>query len=167
MTDETRVLILMGSDSDLDVMRGAFEVLDQFRVGYQVRVLSVHRAPTEAIAEVRAAEQGSVRVIIACAGMAAHLAGAVAAHTVLPVIGVPVSSGPLNGLDALYSTVMMPPGVPVGTMAINGARNAGVFAVQILAGADETLRAALRSFKGELTRAVLEKDRLLQEKLKR
>jgi 5-(carboxyamino)imidazole ribonucleotide mutase len=99
--------------------------------------------------------------------MAAHLAGAVAAHTVLPVIGVPVSSGPLNGLDALYSTVMMPPGVPVGTMAINGARNAGVFAVQILAGADETLRAALRSFKGELTRVVLEKDRLLQEKLKR
>lgn len=162
---EKRVLILMGSDSDLNVMKAARDVLVEFRVGCDVRVLSVHRAPDLALEAASKAREEGYRVIICGAGLAAHLAGAVASKTTLPVIGVPLESGALRGVDALHSTVQMPPGVPVATVAIGGARNAGILAVQILATSDERLAEALQVFKGRLTEQVLSKDRKVQEAL--
>ena len=160
-----KVLILMGSDSDFPVMGEATKVLKEFGVEFELRVLSVHRIPEVALDVASKAESEGFRVIIAGAGMAAHLAGAVAGHTVLPVVGVPLESGPLRGVDALYSTVMMPPGVPVGTMAIGGARNAGIYALQILGVADEEIRSRLHDFKKDMAKKVLEKDRKIQEAL--
>jgi 5-(carboxyamino)imidazole ribonucleotide mutase len=162
---EKRVLILMGSDSDLPVMKKTAAVLDEFEVGYTMRVLSVHRAPEEALALASGARAAGYQVVVCGAGMAAHLGGAVAAKTTLPVIGVPLASGALGGLDALYATVQMPPGVPVATVAIGGARNAGVLALQILSLADERIAAALVQFKKSLTEQVLAKDRKVQEEL--
>ena len=156
------VLILMGSDSDLPVMKEAASVLDEFGVGCDLHVLSVHRAPERALETAARAREKGFRVVICGAGMAAHLAGAVAAKTTLPVIGVPLASGALGGLDALYATVQMPPGVPVATVAIGGARNAGLLALQILGTADSRIAAELSRFKEKLAAAVLEKDQKVQ-----
>ena len=167
MSAVPKVLILMGSDSDLPVMRDAVEVLREYDVTVSVRVLSVHRCPTEALRVASEAESEGFRVLIAAAGHAAHLAGAVASQTVLPVIGVPIESGPMRGMDALHSTVMMPPGVPVGTMAIGGARNAAIFALEILGTSDDALRARLHEYKKGLAAKVLAKDSKVQEELSR
>jgi len=151
----------MGSDSDLSVMQSCVDQLREFGIEPRVRILSAHRTPEAAAEFARTAEARGVRVIIAAAGMAAHLAGAMAAWTTLPVIGVPLTSeGGLAGLDALLSTVQMPPGVPVATVAFGkaGARNAAVLAVQILALADASLRDQLVQFKHRQEQKVREKD---------
>ncbi|HOX07035.1 MAG TPA: 5-(carboxyamino)imidazole ribonucleotide mutase [Planctomycetota bacterium] len=162
-----KVAVLMGSDSDLPVMKLAVEGLKAFGLESEVRVLSAHRSP-EATAEFsREAAGRGIGVIICGAGAAAHLAGAVAAQTTLPVIGVPLVSGSLGGLDALLATVQMPPGVPVATVAVGelGARNAAVLAVQILAGADPELAGKLRKHKAEMAAGVAAKDRKVREGL--
>jgi 5-(carboxyamino)imidazole ribonucleotide mutase len=163
--DSPKVLIIMGSDSDLTVMEGGAKVLAEFGVPFEMRISSAHRSPHRTAALASDAAGRGVRVIIAGAGMAAHLAGVIAAETVLPVIGVPIGGGALNGLDALCSTVQMPGGVPVATMAIGsaGARNAAIFAVQILALDDTNLTEKLREYRGNMTREIEEKDRLLQQ----
>ena len=149
-----KVGILFGSESDRDVMSESGRVLDRFGVGHEMKVLSAHRTPDAVREYARGAESRGLRVIICGAGMAAHLAGAVAASTNLPVLGVPISSGPLNGIDALFSTVQMPPGVPVATLAIGkaGARNAALLAVQILALSDEKLAVKLAEVKAAIGR---------------
>ena len=151
--------IIMGSDSDLSVMEGALEALDSFGVLYEVKVLSAHRSPHETSTYAREAAARGIKVLIAGAGWAAHLAGVLAAETVLPVLGVPIDSSPLNGMDALLATVQMPPGVPVGTMAIGrgGAYNAAVFAVQILALQDLLLQEKLRARKAKMAEDILKK----------
>src|SRR5436853_4233191 len=138
---EPLVSLLMGSDSDLPTVKEACAVLQKFGVPFDVRVLSAHRCPEDLVAYVKQAEQRGVRVFVAAAGGAAHLAGVVAAHTVRPVLGIPIQTSALNGLDSLLSIVQMPGGVPVGTMAIGpaGARNAGLFAVQILGRSEQRL----------------------------
>ena len=162
---DKKVLILMGSDSDLPVMKAAAEALAEFGVGCDVRVLSVHRAPAQALEAARTAREVGYRVIICGAGMAAHLGGAVASQTVLPVIGVPLESGALQGLDALCSTVQMPPGVPVATVAIDGAANAALLAVRILALSDETVAAKLREYAQKLVEQSAEADAAIQKEI--
>lgn len=162
---DAKVLILMGSDSDFEVMKSAVDILNDFQVGCEVRVLSVHRAPDVAIEVAKGARDSGYRVIICGAGLAAHLAGAVAAKTTLPVIGVPIRGGALHGVDSLYSTVQMPPGVPVATVAIDGAKNAGILALQILGTSDERISKGLVALKKKLQEQVLEKDRKLQSRL--
>jgi len=154
----------MGSDSDLPVMQEAADVLKKFGVSYEIRISSAHRSPVRTMALASEAAGRGVRIIIAGAGMAAHLAGVVAAKTTLPVIGVPMPGGALNGVDALYSTVQMPGGIPVATMAIGkaGAKNAGIFAVQILALTDTRLGEALGAYRSEMDREVEQKDAALQ-----
>lgn len=144
-----KVAILMGSKSDESVMQASAEVLDYFGVAYETHIMSAHRDPEKVTAFVTAAESSGFAVIIAGAGMAAHLAGVVAAQTTIPVIGVPLDASPLNGVDALYSIVQMPPGIPVATVAIgkSGAKNAGILATQILALQDNTLAEKLRTFR--------------------
>ena len=161
-----RVGILMGSDSDLEVMREAEKRLDYFGIPYETRILSAHRTPGKTREYTVSAPQRGVAVIIVGAGAAAHLAGAVAAHTTLPVIGVPIDSSSLKGLDALLSTVQMPAGVPVATMAIGkaGAANAGIFAAEILACKDARLSAKLAQLKKEMASGVEEKDQKLRKK---
>lgn len=153
MSSETRPLVsvLMGSKSDWDTMRSACETLDRFGVAYERRVLSAHRTPRETAEHVAGAEGRGIEVIIAAAGGAAHLAGVAAAHTVLPVLGVPIESQALKGLDSLLSTVQMPGGIPVGTLGIGkpGAINAALLAVAILAGSRPELRARLKEFRAE------------------
>jgi phosphoribosylaminoimidazole carboxylase PurE protein len=147
---EPRVGILLGSESDRETMNGAREVLEELGVECELKVMSAHRDP-DAVAEYSSsAESRGIRVIIAGAGMAAHLAGAVASRTTLPVIGVPLAAGPLNGLDSLLSTVMMPRGVPVATVAVgpHGAKNAGFLAAEILALGDAVLSARLKEKRG-------------------
>ncbi len=160
-----QVLILMGSDSDLPVVEEAARFLDAVGVPYQMRVSSAHRSPERTRRLVTEAEAGGVRVFLCAAGMAAHLAGVVAAETVRPVIGIPVDSGALRGMDALLSTVQMPPGIPVATVAVGkaGARNAAVLACQILALGDPDLARRLREMRVEMARAVEEKDARLQQ----
>lgn len=148
MGEKHRVGVVLGSDSDLPVMREAVHTLEQFGVGLEVAVLSAHRTPDEVAEYARTASQRGLGVIIAGAGGAAHLPGVLAAYTTLPVIGVPLDSGKgLNGVDALYSMVQMPPGVPVATVGIGAARNAALLAVAILGLADQRLREALRDFR--------------------
>jgi phosphoribosylaminoimidazole carboxylase PurE protein len=157
----TRVAVIMGSDSDLKVMEGCVEQLRQFGVEPAVRVISAHRTPQHAAEFAQTAEAQGFKVLIAAAGMAAHLAGALAARTTLPVIGVPlVCEAGLGGMDALLSTVQMPPGVPVATMGVGkaGAQNAALLAVQILALADDTLRRKLTEFRKAQEQKVCEKD---------
>jgi 5-(carboxyamino)imidazole ribonucleotide mutase len=151
------VAILMGSKSDWEVMRQAGEMLSKFGVEHECRVLSAHRTPAETAAYVAQAEPRGIEVIIAAAGGAAHLAGVCAAHTVLPVLGVPMESASLKGLDSLLSTVQMPAGIPVGTLAIGapGARNAALLAVAILAGPRPELREKLRQFRAEQREKIL------------
>ena len=162
------VAVLMGSDSDFPVMESTLEVLDAFGVRYEVRVSSAHRTPDATREYVADAEDRGCAVFIAAAGMAAHLAGAVAALTVRPVIGVPVDAGPLHGEDALLSTVQMPGGIPVATVAIGkaGAKNAGYLATQILAVADDSLASDLRSERRRNAAEILRKNDALQEKLR-
>lgn len=159
MTDQPKVGIVMGSDSDLDVMKAAADILKSFGIAYEITVASAHRTPARAMAFAAEAESRGLRVIIAGAGHAAHLAGVLAAHTTLPVIGVPIDSSCLQGLDALLSTVQMPPGIPVATVSIgkSGAKNAGILAAQILAVADPDLTRKLADYKAEMARQVDEK----------
>lgn len=156
--------ILMGSDSDLPTMQEATKVLEEFGVAHEVRICSAHRSPDRLARYAREAEGRGLRVLIAGAGGAAHLAGALAAQVTLPVIGVPMDSGPLNGLDALLATVQMPGGVPVACVAIGraGARNAALLAIQILALADARLRRRLAAFRARLAAEVAAKDRRIQ-----
>jgi phosphoribosylamine--glycine ligase len=151
--------IVMGSDSDLPVMQGCLDFLKKMEIPFEITVASAHRSPARAMEYAGSARERGLKVIIAAAGMAAHLAGVLAAHTILPVIGVPVDSSSLNGLDALLSTVQMPPGVPVATMGIGkaGAKNGAILAAQILALADDRLAARLAAFKEEMAREVEEK----------
>jgi 5-(carboxyamino)imidazole ribonucleotide mutase len=157
-TDAPRVAVVMGSDSDLGVMRAAVEALAEFGLRAEVRILSAHRTPWEMLEFARGAADRGLRVIIAGAGGAAHLPGMIASATPLPVIGVPVPVTQLNGLDALLSIVQMPAGVPVATMAIGNARNAGLMAVRILAASDPLLRAAMERFQATLAETVRAKD---------
>ena len=162
----TQVLILMGSDSDATIMSAAGEVLDELGVTWEMTVASAHRSPARVMRLVSEAPARGVRVFVIGAGAAAHLAGVVAAHTTLPVIGVPIDSSALKGLDALLATVQMPPGVPVATVAIGkpGATNAGVLAAQMLALADEGLAAKLVAYKRKLEEKVEAAARRLQAK---
>ncbi len=150
MADRARVAILMGSTSDEPKVAPAVEILDMFDVRHEVRVLSAHRTPDDVVEFARTAVDRGLAVIIAAAGMAAHLAGAVAAHTTLPVIGIPIASGGLGGLDALLSTVQMPGGIPVATVGIDGAKNAALLAVAMLGLADPELAAALEDYRDSL-----------------
>jgi len=154
----------MGSDSDLPVMKEAGDILSQFQVDYEMVICSAHRLPEETARYASQAEQRGIQVIIAGAGGAAHLPGVIAAYTVLPVIGVPMKTSSLGGVDSLYSIVQMPRGIPVATVAINGAANAGLLAVQILALQDETLRQALVDYRRKMAEEVRAKDKRLQEK---
>jgi 5-(carboxyamino)imidazole ribonucleotide mutase len=158
-----RVLILMGSDSDLRVMKASSDALSELGVEHEVRIASAHRTPEKTRALVQAAASNGYGAIIAGAGAAAHLPGVVASMTTLPVIGVPIASGALNGVDALYAIVQMPQGMPVATVAIDGAHNAGLLAAQILAIGDAELAERLGAYRRHLAERVEEKDRRLQE----
>ncbi len=151
-----KVLIVLGSASDWPVMKEAYATLTKFGVPAEVRVQSAHRTPDEAVQLAKTAAERGIRVIIAAAGMAAHLPGVLASHTTLPVLGVPMAGGILDGLDALLSIVQMPPGIPVGTLAVGkaGAINAALLAVEILALSDEALRSALLEYKARLRESV-------------
>ncbi|MDD4799099.1 MAG: 5-(carboxyamino)imidazole ribonucleotide mutase [Clostridia bacterium] len=153
-----KVLVIMGSDSDLPVLMPAFEFFDKMAVEYEVHISSAHRLPEKTAELARMAEANGFGVIIGAAGGAAHLPGVLAALTVLPVIGIPVKSETLLGLDSLYSIVQMPSGIPVATVAINGSKNAAILASQILAVADSDLRERLRIFKSEMAEQVEAKD---------
>ncbi len=157
--------IIMGSDSDLKVMQEAAIILKQFEVPYEIGVYSAHRSPHRTAEYVKSARQRGLKLIIAGAGSSAHLAGVTAADTPLPVIGVPIDSSPLSGLDSLLSTVQMPPGVPVATMGVgkSGATNAGLFAVQILALQNEKLMNRLVEYKEQLEKSIAEKSRKVAE----
>ena len=153
-----RVGVIMGSDSDLPVMQDAIDVLRDFGVGHEVRIVSAHRTPDVMYDYARTAADRGLQAIIAGAGGAAHLPGMTASMTTLPVIGVPVPLSRLDGLDSLLSIVQMPAGIPVATVAVGNARNAGLLAVRILAATDDALRARLASFQADLARTVAEKD---------
>ena len=159
--------IVMGSKSDLPLLESAFKVLDEFSVPYTARVMSAHRTPEKAMSFAANAQSEGLKVIICAAGMAAHLAGVMAAHTVLPVIGIPVASEPFNGLDALLATVQMPPGIPVGTVTTGkaGAKNAALLAISILALSDAELQQKLVEFRKAQTAQVEAADAELQASL--
>ncbi|MGN0539397.1 MAG: 5-(carboxyamino)imidazole ribonucleotide mutase [Candidatus Fimenecus sp.] len=159
-----KVGIIMGSDSDLPVVEKAINTLNDFGVPFEVHVFSAHRTPEEAKNFSANAKKNGFGAIIAAAGMAAHLAGAVAANTTLPVIGIPVKGSALDGMDALLSTVQMPSGIPVATVAINGAANAAFLAIQILAVSDNELAEKLSKKRAEGKNAVLEKNKSIEEK---
>ena len=162
---DSKVLVVMGSDSDFPVMEGCFKILKKFDVAFEAHVASAHRTPERAIELAKNAKDGGYKVIIAAAGLAAHLGGVLAANTILPVIGVPCKGGALAGVDALYATVQMPTGIPVATVAIDGASNAAILACQILALSDEELSGKLLSYKKELADSVGERDKRLQKKI--
>ena len=153
-----QVGIIMGSKSDYEVMKDACDVLDEFGIEYEKRIVSAHRTPELLQSYSKSAKDKGIKIIIAGAGGAAHLPGMVAANTTIPVIGVPVKSRALNGLDSLLSIVQMPGGVPVGTMAINGSKNAALYAISILAISDETIRKKLEDFRYFQTKEVLESE---------
>ena len=157
----------MGSKSDLPSLKGAFETLRRFGVEFEARVISAHRTPDTAAEYAKTAEERGIKVVICAAGMAAHLAGVIAAHTILPVIGIPMASEPFSGFDALLAMVQMPPGIPVSTVTAGpaGAKNAALSAIAILALNDPELKAALKAFRAEQTRKVEEADAALQQEL--
>ena len=157
-----KIGIIMGSDSDLPIVKKAMDMLDNFGIPFEVHVFSAHRTPIEAAQFSKNARQNGFGAIIAAAGMAAHLAGAIAANTTLPVIGIPVISGDLGGMDALLSTVQMPTGIPVATVAINGAANAALICAQILAVEDEELAKALDAKRAADAKKVLEKNSAIE-----
>lgn len=164
MTDNSvDIAILMGSDSDLPIVEAIFPILDKFEINYTKNVLSAHRTPHEVMDLIKKSEQNGCKVFIAAAGMAAHLAGAIAAHSIRPVIGIPIESGGMGGIDSLLSTAMMPPGVPVATVAVgkSGAKNSAILAVQILATYNETLSNKLLDYKNNMKEEVLKKDKSL------
>ncbi len=164
MTDNSvDIAILMGSDSDLPIVEAIFPLLDEFGINYTKNVLSAHRTPHEVMDLIKKSEQNGCKVFIAAAGMAAHLAGAIAAHSIRPVIGIPIESGGMGGIDSLLSTAMMPPGVPVATVAVgkSGAKNSAILAVQILATYNETLSNKLIDYKNNMKEEVLKKDKAL------
>ncbi|MCA8937647.1 MAG: 5-(carboxyamino)imidazole ribonucleotide mutase [Planctomycetes bacterium] len=161
----TQVAWLMGSDSDYPKLEKGFVTLKELGIAVIGRVLSAHRTPAQTQEFVKQSEAGGVKVFICAAGMAAHLAGAVAAHSSRPVIGIPVDSGALKGLDALLSTAQMPPGVPVATVGIDGSVNAAILAAQILGTGDEGIAKKVIDWRAAQTAKVLEKDKRLQEKL--
>lgn len=160
-----KVAVIMGSDSDFPVVKSALTELKKYGVEFECRVMSAHRTPAEASEFASNAKANGFGAIICAAGMAAHLAGVVAGHTTLPVIGIPMKSAALEGMDALLATVMMPPGVPVATVGINGAKNAAVLAVQMLAIADEELAQKLADEKQKMADGVRQKDIKLQEEI--
>lgn len=157
-----KVAVIMGSDSDLPIVKGAIDQLKKFGVPFEARVISAHRTPAAAEEFSRTAEEQGFGVIIAAAGKAAHLGGVLAAQTILPVIGLPIKSSFCDGLDSLLSIVQMPTGIPVATVGVNAADNAGILAVQILSLSDATLVQKLRDYKAELAASVVKKDKNLQ-----
>ncbi len=165
--DNALVNIVMGSDSDLDVMRGSADMLRKFGIPFEITVASAHRSPERAAKLAAGARERGVRVIIAAAGHAAHLAGVLAAHTTLPVIGVPIDSSCLQGLDALLATVQMPPGIPVATMAIGkpGAANAAILAAQIIGVTEGDVAERLAAHKAEMERKVAQRARQVEESI--
>lgn len=163
--NKRKVSVVMGSDSDLPVIKKCLSMLDKFGVPYDVHVISAHRTPAQAEQLAKGALEDGVGVIIAAAGKAAHLGGVLAAYTTLPVIGLPIKSSTMDGLDSLLSMVQMPKGIPVATVAIDGAENAGILAVQMLALADSELMDKLTQFKADMAAEVQEKDRKLQQEL--
>ena len=160
-----KVGVVMGSKSDLPVVEKGIAVLREYKVPYEVRVLSAHRCPDEAREFAASARESGFSVLIAAAGMAAHLAGALAANTTLPVIGIPCKSNCLEGLDALFSTVMMPSGIPVATVAVDGARNAALLAIEIMAVTDDALAAKLQEARDAGRRDVLAVDKEFRDSL--
>ncbi len=160
MKEKVLVSIIMGSDSDIPIMKEAADILDNFSIPYEVKILSAHRSPEATHAYAKAAQRRGIKIIIAGAGGAAHLAGVIASLTPLPVIGVPI-----KGLDALYSTVQMPPGVPVATVGIDRAQNAGLLAVQILAVGNSALLKKFIAYKRKLARTVLAKSKAYAQKI--
>lgn len=157
------VAIIMGSDSDLPIMKDAAKFLDEMGISYEITVLSVHRCPEASMEYAKSLKTRKVKVIIAGAGGAAHLPGVFAAQVPCPVIGVPIMSKTLNGLDSLYSIVQMPSGIPVATVAINGAKNAGILAATILSTSNEELYTKICNYKESMNQAVLNKNKKLQE----
>ena len=169
MANQPVVAVLMGSKSDLPVVEGAFKVFDEFGIPYEAHAMSAHRTPVEAMEFAANAEKNGFKVVICAAGMAAHLGGVVAAHTTLPVIGIPIASEPFNGLDALFSIVQMPPGIPVAAVTAGkaGGKNAALYAVSILALGDAALAEKLKEFRRKQTAQVLKADAELQDELNR
>ena len=161
-----KVAVIMGSDSDWPVVQGACKQLDAFGIPYEAHILSAHRTPTAAAEFAKNARSSGFGVLICAAGMAAHLAGAFAGNSTLPVIGIPMKGGAMDGLDALLATVQMPSGIPVATVAINGAKNAAVLAAQILAVSDEGLAAKLELDREKMAGQIAEKEARLQAELK-
>ena len=161
-----KVAVVMGSDSDLKVVEKAIETLKNYGVETEVHVYSAHRTPVEAKEFTASARDNGIGVIIACAGKAAHLAGAIAANTTLPVIGIPIKASSLEGMDALLSTVQMPAGIPVATVAIDGAENAALLAIQILAVEDKDLALKLQQARDQKKEKILEKDKEINARYK-
>lgn len=159
----SRVGIIMGSDSDLNIMKEACDILDQFEVGYDLTICSAHRLPAETAEYSRSAAEKGYEVIVAGAGGAAHLPGVIAAYTILPVIGVPIKTSTLSGVDSLYSIVQMPKGIPVATVAINGSANAALLAIEIMALKNTLLRDRLIAYRQKMSAEVLAKDNQLKE----
>jgi 5-(carboxyamino)imidazole ribonucleotide mutase len=157
-----RVSIVMGSDSDLPIVKEAAIVLEEFCIPYEMIVSSAHRSPDDTRIYVQSARKRGISVIIAAAGGAAHLAGVIASHFPLPIIGIPMATPHLGGVDSLYSTVQMPPGVPVATVGINGAKNAGILAIEILATSDKALEKKLVVYKANLAKITRDKSKKLQ-----
>lgn len=160
-----KVLIVMGSDSDFDQLEPAWKILDELGLGYSVRVASAHRSPDVVREMALGARDAGFGVIVAAAGLAAHLAGVVAAHTTLPVVAVPIAAGTLGGVDALLSSTQMPPGVPIATVGVSGARNAGLLAAAILAVHDDTVAAGLSEYRKRLKKRVSDADARVRQKL--
>jgi 5-(carboxyamino)imidazole ribonucleotide mutase len=160
-----KVAVIMGSDSDLPVVSEALKQLKAFGIPFEARVISAHRTPAQAEKFASSAIENGFGVIIAAAGKAAHLGGVLAAYTTLPVIGLPIKSSTMDGLDSLLSIVQMPDGIPVATVAIGGAKNAAILAAQMLAISDEALAERLKAFKAEMAAAVIEKDKKIQSEV--
>ena len=160
-----KVAVVMGSDSDLPVVADAIKKLKEFEIPFEVRVISAHRTPAEAEKFASGAISNGFGVIIAAAGKAAHLGGVIAAYTTIPVIGLPIKSSTMDGLDSLLSIVQMPSGIPVATVAINGAANAAILAAQILALSDETLAGKLSAYKAKMAEEVMKKDAKIQSEV--
>ncbi len=157
------ISIVMGSDSDLPIMKETINIVEEFKITYEVNILSAHRSPEETAKFAKTAIKRGIKVIIAGAGGAAHLAGVIASLYPLPVIGVPIITPTLNGVDSLYSIVQMPPGVPVATVGINGSKNAGLLAIQILAVSDKKIQIQLLEYKKKLTEGVLTKSKKIKK----
>lgn len=154
--------VIMGSDSDFPIMKDAIKILKDFKIDVEVSIISAHRTPEKAINYAKEAEEKGIDILIAGAGKAAHLPGVLAAFTVLPVIGVPIKSSTFDGLDALFSIVQMPSGIPVATVSVNGAKNAGILAIHILSVKDKILRNKLKEYRSKIAQEVEKKDKIIK-----